>query len=166
MITRTHAGRRETPPRSIRAPYAAQTLADDETLSARGRFHALHWALVLGLTILVGWLIVPLWWLGPRLVQMATTELSLTNRRIILKTGWLRRDTNELPLDSIENVQIHQDLIGRMLGIGRIVLQGAGGGRLITPLIANVLGFRRALENAMPDRTTESPQDQDLAPHQ
>ena len=156
----------ETASAQIIAPYAAQTLADDEMLWARGRFHALHWALLIGLTILVGWLIVPLWWLGPQLVAMATTELALTNRRVILKTGWLRRDTNEMPLNSIENVQLHQGFIGQLLGLGRLVMYGAGGSELATPPIANVLGFRRALENAMPDRISEAPQDQEIARNQ
>jgi uncharacterized membrane protein YdbT with pleckstrin-like domain len=82
------------------------------------------------------------------MVWIATTEFVLTNRRIILKTGWLRRETEELALTSIEEVQVDQGFWGRLLGFGRLRLSGSGTGEVASPPIADPVGFRARLSDA------------------
>lgn len=134
---------------SPNAPYAARTSSDGEELIARARFHWVQW-LGLGVALFaLGWLILPLYWLGPAAIRMASTELDITNRRLILKTGWLTKRTSEAPLESIESIHLHQGLIGQVFGLGRLTVHGAGGGSIATPVIADVLDFRRAIESAL-----------------
>jgi membrane protein YdbS with pleckstrin-like domain len=136
--------------RSTHVPYAERTLADDERLLGHGRFHPLQWAGLLVLLITTGWLLIPLYWLVPAIVRKATMELSLTNRRLILKRGWFTRSVDETPLSAIESVHVQQGVLDRLLGIGRITIHGAGGGAVATPAIANVVRFHQAIENALP----------------
>lgn len=58
----------------------------------------------------------------------ANTEITVTNRRLIYKTGFLARDTIEMNLDKVESVLVEQNLIGRMLDFGRVIVRGVGSG--------------------------------------
>jgi uncharacterized membrane protein YdbT with pleckstrin-like domain len=56
-----------------------------------------------------------------------TTEFALTDRRIIAKTGLLRRRSLEILLSKVESIQVSQPLFGRVLDYGTIVVVGTGG---------------------------------------
>ena len=61
-----------------------------------------------------------------------TTEIAVTNRRIIYKRGFIRRDTIEMQMDKVESVDVQQSVGGRILGYGDILIRGVGVG--IEPL--------------------------------
>jgi uncharacterized membrane protein YdbT with pleckstrin-like domain len=81
-----------------------------------------------------------LWLAAP--IRYVTTELGITNKKIIAKFGFIRRGTIELFLHKVESVQVHQSVFGRMLGYGSIVVCGAGSHAPV-PGIADPLEFRR-----------------------
>lgn len=55
-----------------------------------------------------------------------TTELVLTNRRIITKRGLISRDTVEMNLSKVESLHVNQTLIGRLLNYGDVTVVGTG----------------------------------------
>jgi membrane protein YdbS with pleckstrin-like domain len=57
-----------------------------------------------------------------------TTEIAVTNRRVILKTGLIRRDTNEMQMDKVESVKVDQSILGRILDYGDVTILGTGAG--------------------------------------
>ena len=57
-----------------------------------------------------------------------TTELAVTNRRIIFKRGFIRRHTIEMKMDKIESVDVDQSILGRMFDYGDITVRGTGTG--------------------------------------
>jgi uncharacterized membrane protein YdbT with pleckstrin-like domain len=57
-----------------------------------------------------------------------TTEIAVTNRRIIYKTGFIRRDTNEMHTDKVESVKVDQSILGRILDYGAVTVLGTGSG--------------------------------------
>lgn len=61
------------------------------------------------------------------LVSYLSTEFALTDRRVIAKTGWLRRRSIELLLEKIESIGVRQSILGRMLNFGTIIVTGTGG---------------------------------------
>jgi membrane protein YdbS with pleckstrin-like domain len=61
-----------------------------------------------------------------------TTEIAVTNRRIIYKRGFISRRTIEMQMDKVESVDVDQTVWGRLLGFGNIVIRGVGEG--IEPL--------------------------------
>jgi uncharacterized membrane protein YdbT with pleckstrin-like domain len=70
---------------------------------------------------------------------VANTEIIVTNRRLIYKTGFIARDTVEMNLDKVESVLVEQTLLGRMLNFGRVIVRGVGSGlepidRIAAPL--------------------------------
>jgi len=61
-----------------------------------------------------------------------TTEIAVTDRRIIYKRGFIRRHTIEMHLDKVESVDVDQSILGRIFNYGDILIRGTGEG--IEPL--------------------------------
>ena len=71
-----------------------------------------------------------------------TTEIAITNRRIILKHGFIRRHTTEMNMDKVESVDVDQSLLGRLLNYGDITVRGTGEGLERLRMIDAPLRFR------------------------
>jgi uncharacterized membrane protein YdbT with pleckstrin-like domain len=56
------------------------------------------------------------------------TEIAVTNRRIIYKEGFIRRNTVEMHMDKVESVDVRQSILGRLLDYGDVELKGTGSG--------------------------------------
>jgi uncharacterized membrane protein YdbT with pleckstrin-like domain len=80
------------------------------------------------------------------LVAYLTTELGVTNKRMIVKVGFIRRRTLELLLRQVEALSVDQTLTGRMLGYGSITLTGTGGVREIFHRVREPLELRRRIQ--------------------
>jgi uncharacterized membrane protein YdbT with pleckstrin-like domain len=61
-----------------------------------------------------------------------TTEVDVTDRRIVFKRGFIRRHTVEMNMDKVESVDVDQSILGRIFDFGDIVVRGTGHG--IEPL--------------------------------
>ena len=61
-----------------------------------------------------------------------TTEIDVTDRRIVYKRGFIRRHTVEMNMDKVESVDVDQSILGRILNYGDITIRGTGVG--IEPL--------------------------------
>jgi uncharacterized membrane protein YdbT with pleckstrin-like domain len=55
-----------------------------------------------------------------------TTEIAVTDRRIILKRGLIRRHTVEMNMQKVESVDVDQTLIGRLFDYGNVTIRGTG----------------------------------------
>src|SRR5207247_7498840 len=66
-----------------------------------------------------------------------------------IKVGWVRRRTVETMLSKVEGIGVDQDLVGRMLGYGTIVVTGTGGTKEQFTKIARPLEFRRQVQGAI-----------------
>jgi uncharacterized membrane protein YdbT with pleckstrin-like domain len=75
-------------------------------------------------------------------VRRATTELAITDRRVIYKTGLLSRHTLEMNRSKVESVDVNQTVLGRILGYGTIVVRGTGGSLEPMRRMADPLTFR------------------------
>ena len=83
----------------------------------------MFWQVVAGLLWVVAlFLLVPEWF------TWWTTEIAVTNRRIIFKQGFIRRSTMEMHMDKVESVDVDQSIFGRLLDYGDITVHGTGEG--------------------------------------
>lgn len=78
-----------------------------------------------------------------------TTELAVTSKRVIFKTGFIRRYTSELNHVKIESFHVDQSILGRIFDFGTIVIVGTGGGRTPIPNVDAPLEFRKQAMQAM-----------------
>ena len=75
-------------------------------------------------------------------VRRATTELAVTDHRVIYKTGLLARHTLEMNRSKVESVDVDQSILGRVFGYGTIIVRGTGGSLEPIRNIADPLSFR------------------------
>jgi uncharacterized membrane protein YdbT with pleckstrin-like domain len=75
-------------------------------------------------------------------LKYQTTELVVTNRRVIARFGISRRTTVEILLAKVESVQVVQSILARMLNYGSIVVAGGGMHSAPVPNIARPARFR------------------------
>ena len=65
-------------------------------------------------------------WLFLGWFKRLTTEVAVTNKRIIYKRGFISRYTIEMHLDKVESVDVAQSILGRIFGYGDILVRGVG----------------------------------------
>jgi len=81
-------------------------------------------------------------------IRVRSTELAITNRRIIAKFGFVKRHTVEINLEKVESLRVEQGVWGRILNFGTIFISGSGSSVAPIPNIADPLVFRRKFMEA------------------
>jgi uncharacterized membrane protein YdbT with pleckstrin-like domain len=66
-------------------------------------------------------------------LRRASTEIAVTDRRIIAKRGLIARHTIEMNMDKVESVDVDQSVLGRIFGYGTVLVHGTGAD--IEPLV-------------------------------
>jgi uncharacterized membrane protein YdbT with pleckstrin-like domain len=107
------------------------------------------------------------WYVGAAVVALAlllavgpwlryiSSEFAVTDKRVLARLGLIRRHSLETLLSKIEAIGVEQDLTGRLLNYGTIVLTGTGGTRETITRIPAPLEFRRQVQSqivALEDR--------------
>lgn len=128
--------------------YIDESLASGETIIQRGKWPGVFWFGAWAALVLLGIVIVGIFIFVSSVVKMRTTDFAVTNRRVILKTGWLNRHTQELAVESVEGVSLDQSFVARLFGYGRVIVTGTGEARIVFPPMANPVAFRRSIEAA------------------
>jgi hypothetical protein len=95
-----------------------------------------------GVALIVGGVIVIL--VG--MVRRSATEMAVTNRRVVIKTGLASRKTIEMMLNKVESIEVSEPAAGRMLGYGSIVVIGTGGTPEPFHKMAHPLEFRSQVQ--------------------
>lgn len=89
------------------------------------------------------------------MIHRMTTEIAITNVRLIYKRGVIARQVGEISIDRIEGVGVLQTILGRMLNYGRLAVRGTGIGEVVLPAIEDPIEFRRAIEKAKALRSSK-----------
>lgn len=146
--------------------YIQQTLAKDETLLATGKiskwslFHIYFAALLFGVSIV--FLPVSAALLLYAYLKIRSTEMGITSKRVIRKSGVVMRDTAEIRLSKVESVSVKQGFLGRIFGYGDVVIAGTGGNGAVMKGVADPLVFRAAVDDACDEsKATERMQSYD-----
>jgi uncharacterized membrane protein YdbT with pleckstrin-like domain len=79
-------------------------------------------------------------------IDYVTSEFGVTNKRVIIKVGLIRRRTLELLLRHVEAILVDQSVMGRVLNYGSVTLTGTGGVRETFGNISDPLEFRRRVQ--------------------
>jgi uncharacterized membrane protein YdbT with pleckstrin-like domain len=129
--------------------YIEQSLGTGERVIARAHFHWLYQLGAVLALVILGWVLVGIYIFIVMTVKYHTTEIGITTHRFILKTGLFTLNTQEIALQNIEGVKVHQSMWGRIFGYGNIRIEGTGVDAIDVPkMIGDPIGFRRAIESA------------------
>jgi uncharacterized membrane protein YdbT with pleckstrin-like domain len=129
--------------------YVESVLAPNEIVLRRGQLHWVYWLRAWAALVFLGVLIIGIVWFVRDVIFLKTTEVALTTNRLIEKTGFIARHARELQLSSVEAIELDQGVWGRFLGFGRVTVHGTGDDTWTSPLLADPVGFRRDLEQAL-----------------
>ena len=132
--------------------YITDTLGTGETIIGTGSlskwslFHLYFSALLFGISLVFLPLTVAL--LVYAFILIATTEMGVTSKRVVRKSGLIKRDTTEIKLEKVESVSVQQGLLGRMFGYGTVIIAGSGGNNAVMKGVRNPLAFRALVDAA------------------
>ena len=152
-------------PKSV-GPYTAATLQADERALHKTTLHwmvlivpifvSLFAFLVIGpIGMIAAWkgqswiwllLVIPIAILASAILGMKTSELVITDRRVLIKVGFIQRQTFEMFISKIESVAVTQGMIGRFFNYGTVEIRGTGGSSESFATIAAPLQFRDAIQ--------------------
>jgi uncharacterized membrane protein YdbT with pleckstrin-like domain len=121
-----------------------------EVVKEHGGYLKILWSLhpVLRFAIL-GFFLLGLFFFAHLMIIKATTEIAVSNERVIYKKGLIARHVGELGIDRIEGVSVSQGVWGRIWGYGTVIIRGMGVGEVILPeLIEDPISFRKAVQEA------------------
>jgi len=102
------------------------------------------------------------------------SEVTLTDRRLVFRTGFLSRRSGELPLENVESIYISEPLLGRLCGYGTVKVTTVGGAYFPLWFIGSPQDFHATLQKAVlsaknsirgrpkPLESGSAPQDDDL----
>jgi len=85
-----------------------------------------------------------------RIAIFFSTEFAVTNKRVIGKSGVLRRKSLEVMLSKIESVSVDEPFWGRILNFGTVTVKGSGGTVQPFPFISDAMGLRMQINNLIP----------------
>jgi membrane protein YdbS with pleckstrin-like domain len=82
----------------------------------------------------------------PAFIRRSSSEFAVTDRRVVVKVGFLRRHSTEILLRQVEGITVDQGILGRVFGYGTIIVEGTGSDRTPYKGIAAPLKFRLAVQ--------------------
>jgi uncharacterized membrane protein YdbT with pleckstrin-like domain len=86
------------------------------------------------------------------LMRKNSTEVAVSNRRVLIKTGFISRKTIEVTLSKVESVGVDESTFGRMFGYGDVIVRGTGGTTEKFSRIANPEELSRQVQGQVGSR--------------
>lgn len=127
--------------------YVESTIGKNEKIIYYIYFHWSYVILAYLYLIVFGVLIIGIILFFKMMINKWTTERVLTNKRYIQKTGWISRKTEEISINKIEEVEMFQSILGRILNYGSVSISGTGIGKIKLSLIDDPLTFQKNLND-------------------
>ena len=141
--------------------YIEKNLLSNESLSYQTKRHWIIFILPLffsiaavfflmqkDLLILLGYLlsiVSVVLWLNA-LTTYITSEFGVTNKRVLVKVGFIQRKSWETLLQKVAGIEVNQSILGRMLGFGTIIVISTGGAKDKFDGINNPLLLRKKVQ--------------------
>ncbi|HEX4150764.1 MAG TPA: PH domain-containing protein [Steroidobacteraceae bacterium] len=143
--------------------YVERNLLPNEEITYRARLHRAIYILpdcILAVAVLVGlagggWIaagvvaVIGILSFIPPWIRASSSEFAITNKRVLIKVGLVRRHSLELLLSKVEGIGVDQTVLGRILGYGTITVSGVGGTKESFRMISSPLEFRRQVQASL-----------------
>ena len=127
--------------------YIEDTISDNEKIVYVVQFHWIYTFIAFLYLIFLGLLLIGIFIFIKMMINKWTTERALTNTRYIQKIGWISRNTEEIGINKIEEIDLTQSILGRILGYGSISISGTGSGHILLKDIDAPLSFQKSLND-------------------
>lgn len=88
-------------------------------------------------------------WLAVELANHGISEFGVTNKRVLMKRGYLPRKLVERPLEQVEEVQVTQSALAQKIGYGTVVVRGTDGSRTAFSSLNYPMAFRDRVQKEL-----------------
>ncbi len=146
--------------------FVQKNLATNETIVYKTRLH--WWKFVSGgFVFLLGLLLmsqsngfsgfllfIGLVMLAVAYVNWSSSEFVITNKRVILKTGFIRRQLVEIQLNMAQGLVIEQGILGRIFNFGGVLVTSGGVRNSFAPMAAPFV-FKKEVNEAVETYTVQ-----------
>lgn len=78
-------------------------------------------------------------------MYIRTTELAVTDKRVIGRRGSFSIETIDIPIEKIQNIRVQQDLLSRFYDSGTIIIETGGKTDLKIVYVKNPYEFKKAV---------------------
>ncbi|HOT06590.1 MAG: Bacterial membrane flanked domain protein [Methanosaeta sp. PtaB.Bin039] len=130
--------------------YLKYSLMEGEQIYYETSLHrsVILWPVILSMLLLAFpcLLIVGITWIILVTVNYITSEFVVTNRRLSLQTGILRRQAINRPVDEVGRIDVEQGALGSILGYGTLVVPGASGEMHRFSSVSRPFEFKRRVQ--------------------
>lgn len=106
--------------------YTRKVMRTGEEVLAVGTYHWLYSVVAYLFLFLLGPFVAGIIIFLVMMIRKWTTEIVITTDRLIYKTGWISRQTEEIALARMEEISLVQTVLGRILGMVRYASVGRG----------------------------------------
>ena len=127
--------------------YVEDTIGTNEKIVYTVKFHWIYTFSAFLYLLFLGVFIIGIIIFIKMMINKWTTERVLTDSRYIQKNGWIARNTEEISIYKIEEVDLSQSILGRVLGYGSISISGTGSGNIVLKSIDDPLIFQKHLND-------------------
>jgi len=100
----------------------------------------LHWLMFAAMLVISAYPIID------ALIRYKTTNLVLTNKRVMARYGFFSRDLIQIKLSRIESSHVEDPFVGQMLGYSTVIIRGIGIGAVPIAYIREGGEFVKSLE--------------------
>jgi hypothetical protein len=147
---------------TIALSYVEKTLAPGEEIVFRAHFPWIYTLNSVLALVLLGPFVIGIFIFFERMFRKWTTEIVVTNHRLVVKTGWIARKSQEVSLEKVEEIKLDQSFWGRILDYGSLDIRGTGVGNIQLPNIDDPVGLRLAINSA---RSAQLGEDHNIQHH-
>jgi uncharacterized membrane protein YdbT with pleckstrin-like domain len=91
--------------------------------------------------------------IGGGIIRRVSTEVAISDRRVLIKKGLFSERSVEVLLPKVESIGINQSVMGRMLGYGSVIVRGTGGTLETFDKIRQPSEFRRQVQGQLSGTT-------------
>ena len=127
--------------------YVEDTIGTNEKIVYTVKFHWIYTFSAFLYLLFLGVFIIRIIIFIKMMINKWTTERVLTDSRYIQKNGWIARNTEEISIYKIEEVDLSQSILGRVLGYGSISISGTGSGNIVLKSIDAPIIFQKHLND-------------------
>lgn len=130
-------------------------LMKDEQVVYEGK---LHWSVIafsalfalLSIALSIGsknplFAIIGIGWFIARKKEVSMNQLCVTNKRVIMNTGWLSKKKTDILLSKVETVKADTGI----LGVGHLLIVGSGGTAATIKNLAEAEAFKNAIQEQL-----------------
>ena len=79
-------------------------------------------------------------------IKYISSEFGVTNSRVLIKVGFISRNSLELLISKVEGIGVNQSIFGRIFNYGTIIVTGTGGTKESFSIISQPLEFRKKVQ--------------------